>query len=73
MKLKKHKKKISLNVEKNDFSRFLQTQNCNSGSRFMGKLLHWSYSTANLKQFEEKKMLCFLRIVQLAKFMQRKT
>ena len=54
MKLKKHKK-IALKVEKNEFSRFLQTQNCNSGARFTGKLLHWSYSTANLKQFEERK------------------
>ena len=38
----------------------------------MGKLLHWSYSTANLKQIEERKLLRFLRIVQLAKFMQKK-
>ena len=73
MKLKTHKKKIALNVEKNDFSRILQTQNCNSGARFMGKLLHWSYSTSNLKQFEEKNLSRFLRIVQLAKFMQKKT
>ena len=72
MKLKKHKKKNALKVVKNDFSRFLQTQNCNSAAMFMGKLLHWSYSTANLEQFEErKKMLRFLRIVQLAKFMQK--
>ena len=29
--------KIVLNVEKSDFSRFLKTQNRNSGTRFMGK------------------------------------
>ena len=37
MKLKKHKKKIALKVEKIDFSSFLETQNCNSGARFMRK------------------------------------
>ena len=38
------------------------------------KLLHWSlYSTANLEQFEERKLLRFLRILKLAKFMQGKT
>ena len=37
------------------------------------KMLYWSYSTANLEQFEERKLLRFLRILKLAKFMQRKT
>ena len=38
------------------------------------KLLRWSLcSTANLEQFEERKLLRFLRILKLAKFMQRKT